>query len=67
MYSNFSHSLKCVLKLKELANIVETQGNHILSNVKKKKKKKNPGLQKRPEWIECWFVEHPRPRPRAVV
>ena len=31
------------------------------------KKKKNSGLQRRPEQIECLFVEHPRPRPRAMA
>ena len=34
------------------------EGNH---------KKKNSALRRRLEWLECLFVEHPWPCPRAVV
>jgi hypothetical protein len=39
-----------------------------LNNIKNiHKRKKNPGVRRRPEGIECLFVEHTRPRPREYT
>ena len=41
--------------------IVWNRARHCGQGLGIKKKKKNYGLRRRPEWIKCLFVEHPRP------
>ena len=58
-HSNHFHIVDQLAFLVRLANFrrwfSQTESRFDLS----KKKKKNSGLRRRPEWLECLFVEHP--------